>query len=172
MPQDCSTLIIQHIQGLRRLPGAESARIIFVPESNLAFEGIWASMEISRSGLQEICIMREDENRAGVKINREFKKIMAMGLNYKLIDACVLIHRDMVCTDDNNTPEAMKAELKTQLMNYSRIIHPSKDPHKAPAESYGGKRGHGFDDNAIALMLNIVMRQRFLMRKEKYREWY
>lgn len=150
----------------------QSSHIIFVPESNLAFEGIWLQQELHRSGLTDVCVMQEDENRAGVKINKEFKKIMAMSLNYKLLDKSVYFHRDFVCIGESNSPEDMKKEIIDQLRNYSRILVPSNDIHRPPTEKYGGKMGHGFDDHAIAIMLNLVMKNRFFISRERYEKWY
>ena len=165
-------MLINHIQAVRRIDGLQSARIIFVPESNLAFEGIWLEQELHRSGLKSVCVMREDENRAGVRINKEYKKMMAMSLNYKLLDRSIYFHRDFACIGDDNSSDEMQREIIDQLRNYSRILVPSRDVHKPPDERYGGKMGHGFDDHAIALMLNLVMSRRFYSTPEKYGTWY
>lgn len=65
----------------------------------------------------------------------------------------------------------MKQEIYTQLANYSRILVPSKTLHDPPKEFYGGKNGYGFDDLAIAIQLNVVMRKRFFESDDykKYR---
>lgn len=172
VPSDSISLLINHIQNIRKISGLNSAHIVFIPESNLAFEGIWAQQELYRSGLKDICVMHEDDNRAGVRINKEFKKMMAMALNYKMLDGSVYLHKDFICIGEDNTVEKMQDELIDQLLNYSRILKPSNDIHKPPIESYGGKMGHGFDDHAIALMLNLVMYRRFFGRKEVYSKWY
>ena len=172
VPWQNTSVLINHIQAVRRIDGLQSAHIVFIPESNLAFEGIWIQQELHRSGLRDVCIMREDENRAGVRVNKEYKKIMAMSLNYKLLDQSIYFHRDFACIGEDNTIDKMQSEIIDQLRNYSRILVPSKDVHKAPDERYGGKTGHGFDDHAIALMLNLLMSRRFFSRTEAYSAWY
>ena len=154
------------------MDGLNGARIILVPESNLAFEGIWIQQEVNRSGLEGICVMREDDNRAGVKINKDFKKLMAMALNYKLQERGVCFHTKFVCIGEKNTPESMMAEIVDQLLNYSRIITPSNNKHRSPTETYGGKMGHGYDDHAIAVQLNFVMKNRFYQKEDVYKKWY
>ncbi len=167
-----TALLIHHIQAVKKIDGLTSAHIIFIPESNLAFEGIHLEQELYRSNIQGICIMREDDNRAGVRVNREFKKVMALQLRYKLMDKSVYLHQDFVCIGTDNDAESMIKEIIDQLLNYTRIMKPSNDVHKAPTESYGGKMGHGFDDHAIALMLNLVMKNRFFLKEEQYEKWY
>ncbi len=172
VPSESISLLINHIQNIRKINGLSSANIIFIPESNLAFEGIWTQQELYRSGLSGICVMCEDDNRAGVRVNKEFKKLMAMALNYKMMEGGVYFHKDFVCIGEDNTVDEMKTEIIEQLLNYSRILKPSNDIHKPQTETYGGKMGHGFDDHAIALMLNLIMKNRFYARKEVYSKWY
>ncbi len=116
--------------------------------------------------------MREDDNRAGVRVNNPFKKILAMNLGDKLRDNLVYFHKNFLCIGDDYTNEDMKGEIIDQLLNFSRIIKPSKDIHRPPTEIYSGKSGHGFDDHVIALMLNLVMMGRFFTRREAYSKWY
>ena len=172
VPSDAISLLVNHIQYLKKIPGLSGARFIFTPESNLAWEGIWTQTELYRAGLQDICVMVEDDNRAGVKINKEFKKLMAMGLNYKFLEKSVYFYKDFLCIGENNCAEDMKKEIIEQLLNYSRILKQSNDIHKPPVEIYGGKQGHGFDDHAIAIMINLVMKNRFFTNSEKYSKWY
>lgn len=170
MPHKNISLVVNHIVELRKTQAFQSSRIVFVPESNLAFEGIYLQDALRRSGVREVCVMTEDENRAGVKVNREFKKLMAMVLNNKLLDDSVYFYRDFVCCGEDNSSAEMRREIITQLRNYCRILKPQRDVHKPPSESYGGKRGHGYDDHAIGLMLNLVMRNRFVS-EPKYNTW-
>ena len=95
-----------------------------------------------------------------------------MALVYKLVDRSVFFHKNFLCIGEGNTVEDMKTEIITQLRNYSRILKQSNDIHKPPTETYGGKQGHGYDDHAIAIMLNLVMKNRFFTRKEVYGKWY
>ena len=113
--------------------------------------------------------MKEDENRAGVKINNQFKKLMKIGLETKLNEKSVYFYNNFITIGELSADE-MKEEIIQQLLNYSRILKPSNDPHKAPTEIYGGKSGHGYDDHVIALQLNYVMKNRF-NDTQKYNMW-
>lgn len=170
VPQRNVSLLINHIVALRKIQAFQSSRLVFVPESNLAFEGMWLQQELQRTGLGNVCVMMEDENRAGVKINRDFKKVMAMSLNYKLLENSIYFSHNFMCCGEDNSAEEMRHEILLQLRNYCRILTPGRNVHKPPGESYGGKRGHGYDDHAIALMLNLVMSRRF-MADSKYDSW-
>ncbi len=89
--------------------------------------------------------MQEDDNRAGVRVDNGFKKGMAMTLNSKLLDESIYVHQKFVCISEENDDDAppMLKEIVDQLINYSRILKPSNDIHKAPTERYSGKSGHG-----------------------------
>jgi hypothetical protein len=162
---------VQHITAVRKIPGLQSAIVVFIPESNLGFEAIWQHYEIKRSGLPDVCVMHEDDNRAGVRTSRDLKRLMAITFNYTLLDGYVYFHRKFVCTGEQKTPEGMKLELIDQLKNYCRIIKPSNNPHALPVETYGGKSGYGFDDLALALQLNVTMKNRFFSNPI-YKEWH
>jgi hypothetical protein len=163
---------VQHIQALRSLHGLENAKIVFVPESNLAFEGVWTSFVLQRAMVRNICIMREDKGMTGVRVNREFKKLMAMGLKEKLLSGKVYMHRRFVCTGEDYSPKAMKNEMIDQLLNYSRKVKFANDEDNESTVIYGGKMGYGFDDHVIALQLNLVMKERFFIRRDVYAEYY
>lgn len=146
---------------IRKIPGLESCNIIFIPESNLGFEALWVSRELKHSGLDRIFVMNEDDNRAGVRMNNDLKRYMAILLNEKLRSHSLKLYDKFVTLGEKNTPQLMIKDLFNQLQNYSRIIKPSKDPHKPPVELYRGKDGYGYDDHVIALQLIAIMVNRF-----------
>lgn len=150
----------------------EGTRIIFVPESNLAWEGIHVQHALHKANIPDVCSMIEDDNRAGVKINNNSKKLMTLAFNTKLLERSVYFHKDFKCIGEDNTPEDMKQEIIIQLRNFSRILTPSRDIHKPPKETYGGKSGHGYDDHVIAVVLNHVMKNRFFNTPETYGNFY
>ncbi len=165
-------MIIHHIQALRNLDILKGANVILIFESNLAFEGTWGAEAVLRSGIRDVCVMYEDDNRAGVRINKAFKKNMALALNYKLQDGDVAFYDKFVCTSEEYTVDTMKTDIINQLKNYSRILKPSNDIHKEPQEIYGGKEGYGFDDHVIALQINLIMFRRFFEKHAEYERWY
>lgn len=149
---------------------------MFVPESNLAYEGIRLSDDIKRSGLKNVCVMKEDDNRAGVRTNNDLKKGMAISFQKILNKGMVRFHQHFVCLTENSgvkmTTEEMKDEIINQLIDFKRIIKPSKDPYKPATELFSGKRGCGYDDLTIATILNPVMQRRFFGDDVKYGSWY
>ena len=152
------------------MPGLSSAIVVFIPESNLAFEGIHQQHALRRAGVSDVCVMCEDDNRAGVKTNNEMKKGMALAFKTKVDSKKIRLHSKFVSLTTISRPGEMRQELLEQLLNYSRIIIPSKDIHKAPTELYGGKRGYGYDDLAITVQLGALMKKRFI-HSDKYKAW-
>lgn len=162
--------MINHIQAIRKIPGCGSAIVVFVPESNLAFEGIHQEHALRRSGVRDVCVMHEDDNRAGIRTNNDLKKGMAIAFQGVVSKKRLRFHEKFVCLTEKYSPDEMREDMLNQLMNYSRIIIQSKQPHKPPTEFYGGKRGYGYDDHAVAMQLNLIMKRRFY-QSERYKPW-
>ncbi len=147
--------------------------MVLVPESNLAFEGLWMQQELYRSRARDICVVEEDDNRAGIRTNLVVKKAMTMALDGVLRENNVYMHRDFVCIGEANSVSDMQAEIVKQLLNYSRNVRPARhNKHAAVTETYGGKSGYGFDDHVIALSMNIIMKGRFFRNVERYGAWH
>jgi hypothetical protein len=175
-PGACTSLLINHLMALRRdIPGAEGARIVFIPESNLAWEAIWAVAEIQRSGIGDHWrVMREDDNRAGVKVNNNMKHLMVLNMNMRLTLGRVFRLDPFVSIGDSGrSPEEMCEHLLTQLKDFKRKVKPPRDPHHGKAlVSYSGKDGYGFDDLCMAFLLLDVMKNHFYSNTVKYGDFY
>lgn len=171
-PISQASLLINHIIALRKVPGLESAVIVFIPESNLGFEAIHQAFKLKNSGLSGICVMNEDDNRAGVKINNDIKRLMVKTLEAKINKKKLRFHANFVVTHSGSSVPDIKRELISQLENYSRIIIPSPNLYEPPKEKYSGKMGYGFDDMAIALQLNCLMKRTFFTKPEVYKSYY
>jgi hypothetical protein len=171
---DCASMLINHIIGVRRdVPGAQNARIVFIPESNLGFMAMSATDEIRRAGLRDICVMREDDNRAGIKTNRALKEVMAMAFNLKLMHGNAFLLDRFVCVGEGRTPEDMRDEVVMQLRNFSKIVKPPRDPRAGqPTVHYSGKAGYGFDDLTMALLLLNVLQPKFWTSEDMYGAWH
>ncbi len=172
VPWELTSLVINHLAALSKSPGLRYARQVVIPESNLAFEGSWLMQDIHRSGAPNVCIMMEDDNRAGVRVNHALKKQMAQALGGRLRRREVCFRKDFVCIGESYPPEEMKEEIVKQLLNYSCNTRRSKNNKHAPlVETYGGKGGYGFDDHVIALMINVIMQIHFFKPNNKYAHW-
>ena len=173
--RSCANLLAHHIMALRKIPGAEASRIVFIPESNLGFEALWATQHLAMTGLTDnLRVMQEDANRAGVKTNRTLKHDMVVAFNMRLNMGNVYTMADFVSVGDSkHTPEEMRDRLLGQLKDFMRIVKPPRDPyHGSPTVSYSGKDGHGFDDLCMSLLLGHTMRSVFWSNQEKYRDFY
>ena len=163
--------------------GLENAKQIFVSESMTGFDAQNIQRELLSKGItnRHICMMEEDKDRTGIKINHTLKAEFGQALRHALDYGSIRFHRDFICVADSSpedfgsekmTPESMMEEIIKQLLNYSLKVVPSKDSNKPPTEFWGGKQGYGFDDHVIAIQLSRAMRQRFWSRPEKYSVWY
>lgn len=161
---------MQHIQKLRNIEGFEAALIVFLPESNLAFEGLWIDDALKKSGVRNLITMKEDDNRAGVRINKEFKQVMAYTLNQKFMQENILFHESFLTTSDQYTTPEMKKDMISQFNNFSEITEPSKNPLLPSRVFYSGKRD-GFDDHVIATQINLFMQTRFFTSQD-YKDYW
>lgn len=163
---------INHLNAVRSLEDFKYSTIIFIPESNYAFEGTHLARSIRMAGFKNACIMKEDDNRPGFRTDQKNKKEMALSLKVKLMEKGIYIYQHFVCTAEGVSNEKMLDELQNELLNYSRIIKPSNVKYKKPTEIYSGKQDYGFDDLVIALQLNLIMKNRFYEKKEVYSKWW
>ncbi len=164
-PQENINLLFRHLEEIKsRIPGLKNCVRVFIPESNLGFEAQHMEQQMKFAGLlsNNVCVMQEDDNRAGVRMNNQLKRMLANGLQFWLDTRSVCFHKKFFTLTEDSTAELMKKMLVDQLLNYSRILTPSRDPHAPPKERYSGKMGHGQDDLVIALQLNMTFKQRFL----------
>lgn len=175
-PTECANLLGNHIMALRRnIPGAEVARIVFIPESNLGFEAIWATRHLQLTGMTEnLRVIHEDANRLGVRTNRQLKHDMVVSMNLRLSLRRVYRMSNFVSIGDSeHTPDGMGDRLFGQLKDFMCIVKPPRDPyHGTSTVSYSGKDGHGFDDLCMSLLLLDVMRNKFWSDKQKYGDFY
>lgn len=171
---ECIDLLVRHIRAVSAsFPGADTARKIFVPESNLGYEAQHYALALQRHGFigDGYCVMNEDRERTGVRMNNEFKKNLMYNLKYFLEQHSVSFHQKMLCL--SKKPDDMRHELVNQLLAFARIIVPSKNIYKPPTEIFSGKEGRGSDDHVIALSLNVSMQRVFWgPQAEKYKKWH
>ena len=177
-PDQADGLLVDHIKLLKSLPFLVSALVVFIPESNLAWEGVYRSKHLKKVFGNSLIVMKEDHNSVGVRMNFNLKKAISISLKEKLSKKHIKLYKDIVSLSESQvlpngaTPRKIKDQLVDQLLNYCRIIRPSRDPLKPPIELYSGKSGHGFDDMVIATMLNLVMKRIFWEKRSVYERFY
>ena len=166
-------ILIQHLLKLRTIPGLEEATIVFVPESNLAFEGTRITAEVQRAGIQNVCVMNEDENRAGVRSTASTKKMMAFVTGRALSDRRVRFHEQFLCVNEATTAGDLKKMIIDELRSYQRVLkQPSDHRFGTVKEAYTGKIGSGCDDHAIAFQINYAMQNVFFSKRDTYKAFY
>lgn len=165
-------MLIKHLDTIREMDDFKHSTIVFIPESNYAFEGTHLARTIRLAGIKDICVMKEDDNRPGFRTDHKNKKEMALSLNVKLREKGIYIYQYFICVAEDVSTEKMLEEIESELLNYSRIFKPSKVKYKGPTEIYSGKQDYGFDDLVIALQLNLIMKNRFYEKKEVYAKWW
>lgn len=160
------------------LPAFRTARIIFMPESNLAFMGYFLADFIKRDSFLRMrtIIMNEDKGRPGVKIDNGIKRDMALSLAKKIEKRQIRRYADFFTKSftkvEKITAEDMWDTLIQQLIDFSKIQKPSNDVFGEPREFYSGKMGRGYDDVAIAVEINLFAKRRFYsVGNEKYRKY-
>ena len=170
--RSCTSLVINHIMALRqKIPGAEQARIVFIPESNLAFEAVRVTDEMHQCGMGDYWrVMIEDANRAGFKTNRDIKHLMVLNMNGRLVRDRVMRMKNFVSVGDTGeTPEEVEQKLLGQIKDFMKKVKPPRDPHHGTATiSYSGKDGDGCDDLCMAFSFLDLLRNRFWSDSEKY----
>lgn len=161
-----------HIDAIRALPGFEHATIVFIPESNLAFEAERHESALRRAGVERVVTVDSDENRAGFRTTNDTKKMLSILFNGALVDRRVSWYERFVSVASEQSAAEMRELIIKELRNYTRILKPVADPYAPPKEAYSGKIGGGCDDHCIAVQINVGGKNLFFRDKEKYAQWY
>ena len=163
-PEAQGQLLLDHTAAIRRMPGFGDAAIIFIPESNLAFEGIHQANLLKRVGVRNVVLMTEDDNRVGVRTNAPLKAAMKMAFEEKLKKGHVRLHKDFLVVHEGSDRTEVLQQMREELDNYSVIYTERKSADslfEGPKVRICGKLGFGFDDLVICLQLNLIMKRRF-----------
>ena len=162
-------LLVEHVTKLRALPDFRASTVVFVPESNLGFEGWHLGESLERSGLKNIVIMKEDYKegvaRPGIRITHELKERLTFMLQSQFVEKSIYLYSDFFCVSQK-TSKKMLDEMENQLLNYARIRQDKKNPHSKPTVHYGGKSGYGYDDVVCAWYLLLLARRLFNEKAE------
>lgn len=150
-----------------------SALIVFVPESNLGYEGWHLSDKLEQEQIPNICILREDKNegeyRPGIRIYDKLKERLVWMLEERFVDGTVYLYEDFFSVSQKS-PSVMLDEVENQLINFARKEKRKNDPETKPTILFQGKSGYGYDDIVCAWFL-IPLAKRFFEKNEKYAFW-
>jgi hypothetical protein len=150
--------LIDHIRAVRRLPGLQTAKVVFCPESNLGSEGKRIAQDLSREQIRNCwCLMEDVRGNEGVRMTEEFKKEMYLTTNALLLYRRIRWHPLMtsVSEDEKHGPQAMRKLIIDEVCGYQRqLIYSKTDPLAPPKERFTGKiGGTSCDDHCIALQI-------------------
>lgn len=157
-PEKQAAKLVQHIAAVRSIPGLQTAKIVFCPESNLGSEGKRFAQDLSREGVRNcFCLMEDVRGNEGVRMTDEFKKEMWMSTNALLLYRRIRWHQCMVSISDDEKFSAprMRKLIIDELCGYQRqLIYSKSDPLAPPKERFTGKIGGvACDDHCIALQI-------------------
>jgi len=167
-PEDYEDRIINHIHMCRRNPFLTNARIVVFIENNLALEASHLRKLIKDHFPRAVFPNETDDVKDGLKTSKESKAAMAMMTARLLREDQLSISKDFVTTDAN--PAGLLEALRKQLLRYSKLTIPSKDPYGNTRISYSGKglNMKDMDDLAIAFQMDVYLHQQFLGMNPKF----
>ena len=154
-------LVIEHILGVRRIPGCEHVIHVFGVEAGTGT----SAEEITRAILADKrCVgmypMRDFAQKEGLKMDRKAKVKMMQLTRSNILDGKVRIHKNCF------PPDLKRLEqLRDELLRYRYVRKPHTNSSGVCYEraELSGKNGSkGCDDLAVAFQWTILMRTRFL----------
>lgn len=161
-------LLVEHIHKLRDNHMLCDAKVVIVPESNLALESRHID-EVLRNRLRigyDYDIMYMDRSRVGLRMTNALKEAMVDTLSRKLSRGLIGIWRNLVCARDHRIngggisrhieADEARDELVNQMRSMRTIVEEPNDPTLKPTVKYSGKVDGGFDDLVDALMFTIM----------------
>jgi len=143
---------------VRSIPGLETSKIVFCPESNLGSEGKRIAQDLARAQVKNCyCLMEDVRGNEGVRMTDEFKKEMYLSTNALLLYRRIRWHPLMksVSEDEKFSAPRMRKLVIDELCGYQRqLVYSKADPLAPPKERFTGKvGGTQCDDHCIALQI-------------------
>lgn len=174
-PQEYELVLVKHIEKIRE--HLKHVIIVLLPESNLGFEAAHIYRCIHHYKLLHTVCLKDNHGNAGLKTTNEVKEAMCHRLNEALNNHAITISAMFVNIQsqfikrDYMNSERILDELKTELLEYEKIIDSDKlNPFKKRKMTFSGKN-NGNDDLAVCLQLNIHHTQKF-WSDVSYRSWW
>ncbi len=162
------TVVRQHIETLRQIPGLESSTFWVIPESNLS--GHASLHVVVCSDMPNVRFMCEDTKKdahgnkmAGFRTTENNKRMMATKLHASLDNDRLYLYDKFVSVGGRSRQD-VRAAMFSQLRMFSRVVLPPLDPIKnMPKERITGKLRAGLKDDIMMSMLicNAMMSKFF-----------
>lgn len=172
-----------HILALRSKPCLRNARIVFIPESNLAGEANGVSEHIITM-VTGIRIVSQKEDRYGCVTTQDTKRKFVFRFEDLLAHGAVSYHESLVSANPfikNVTPVELakrsRMEFERQLRSFRRIHMLSPSIQADPYVAFSGKAGPDNkntsrmkDDMVMACLLGIYWAGQYLRGLLRWRE--
>jgi len=164
-----------------RIPGMSGKKIVFVPESNSAFESQNYALGVIEARIPHVYLMDEDTKHVGLRSTNATKKRMATLFAHALRAHAVKFHpllqtqTKKAGSDEICTPAEMQATLVKQAGDFKRKRIKKRKREEGDTneytEVYSGKHGGRMDDLIMAAMIcyigHMIYRQKYTEKYEK-----
>ena len=153
---------------MRSIEGLQTAFIVFVLESNLAYESQHITNMLYTKGIPRWALLKEGAGgSAGWLTTAPRKEEMCLNLRGYLTGRKISMYENFVSTH-NDVPTTLSM-LKSELKNYCVIVEAPNTPFGKVKKTYGGKIGNRQDDLCIAMQLALIGME-YLYKSDKYRK--
>lgn len=153
-PEDYQGRLVRHIRKCYEDPCLLTAQLVVITEGNLALEAGYVRQLTQQQFPQCICLSNQGR-KDGVKTDEYTKGSMAMKLDHVLNSESISICKDLVTTHDN--PAQLLDQAKEQLLRYSRLAIPIKNPFDKSRFKFSGKGMNVTDKDDIAIVIQLAV---------------
>ena len=129
--------------------------------------------------LYSVCVLQEDNGRAGVRVSSIGKEFMILEMDRKISSGCLKFHDHVVTAGKNglgqrSSPDQKKKDFVNQLNSFVWVIDSAKTAHGKSKRSATGKLGGNQDDICMATLHSRVAETLFNSAngKQRYKEWH
>jgi len=172
-PAQYESLLLEHLEQIRKNEFCKGATLVIMPESNLGFESHHIQRCVMRSRhARYSVVMTDKDNQPGLCTTHPIKEAMAIKLNDYLVEDAVFVGEHFVCVNDCISVRQIKRELCDELCEYKEMTELAKTPFQAAKKTYTGKIGGLVDDLAVCLQLNALWHLDFFKAADKYSSFY
>ena len=162
-------LIINHVASIRTIPGLEDATIVFVLESNLAFESQHIIHALNEGKVKKWLALSEGASGGvGWLTTHERKESMCFQLRESLNIGNIGLSKHFV--SNSLGKQEMLQVISEEMRNFCILVEPPKTAFGKVKKTYSGKIG-GRNDDVIITMQLAIAGMRVFYQSEKYNKF-
>tara|TARA_B110001452_G_scaffold254727_1_gene246545 strand:- start:12263 stop:12754 length:492 start_codon:yes stop_codon:yes gene_type:complete len=148
-------LLIKHILAVRQIPELAHTTMVFVFESNLAFESQHLLHAVEAAGVKRWVSLSEGQAGShGWLTTHERKEQMCLLVREALTVGKIAFHRNFFSLELGAA--GAKRQIKDELLSYCCVTEPAKTMFGKARKTYTGKVHGKQDDLCIALQLASI----------------